>query len=596
MKKSLYVFVLFCLMGAGALRAQPCSKFENPSPQGSWVNVNSGVGFANTNLLDGSQCATLYDQSGGSYFENSVDFRWLGEQFRGQCLCFDYYVKNDGYPSSSVAIKPTIYVSMGSQYIYFEATASITEGSPWVHVCAPIELATGATLPGNADGQWKMPAGYTINDFNNILISSQKIFFIVDVAGSSYQTEEISVDNVCVEQCSSGPLPCSTFNDQLPGNWTPILSVLSYGTNLLDSSPCATLDDAAGGSFFSNGTDYNNLATNYLHKCLCFDYNVSDDGLSGSVAINPRIYLGLGSQYIWFEAYTTVTEGTQWVHVCAPIELSSGGSLPSNADGQWMMPTGYTLADFDNIISNCDQVFFIVDVAGSSAIAETISVDNICVVECSTPIRCNSGFRLETSTNTDPLAYPIPPSYMANVFLNFNNPGSTYTVDWGDGSPVTSPFVSHIYPGPGSYIVCVTEYQNEVAVCKTCMSFCFGQAYSVYLPGNGSDDGGQPDGKSQGTSTGLLGLPENFHEGAFEVYPNPSKDHVELKLNLTKKARVSIKVVDLLGKIVAEIPEKGYDAGVQNVKILTENLPSGVYNIQINVSGQQSSIKLSVIK
>ncbi|HRH65371.1 MAG TPA: PKD domain-containing protein [Bacteroidia bacterium] len=66
-------------------------------------------------------------------------------------------------------------------------------------------------------------------------------------------------------------------------------------------------------------------------------------------------------------------------------------------------------------------------------------------------------------------------SLQANLaYFNFtpNSSSSQVTWDFGDGSFGTGASISHFYPGPGSYLVCVTETDQPsgVTLCHTCLN------------------------------------------------------------------------------------------------------------------------------
>lgn len=190
----------------------PCSTFDGSHPQGNWVNTSCGLSFANGGPTSTSgNCATLTDNPGASWFTNATDYNNLGATQLNRCLCFDYYVENDGVSGASPNIYPTIYLFLGSQWIAFQSSTAITEGTQWIHVCAPIELTTSSslTLPSNTDGQWIMDPAMTFTDFNNVLLGNTSIGFAVDVMGSTAQTEDIRIDNVCIVDCSK-PTPCNS--------------------------------------------------------------------------------------------------------------------------------------------------------------------------------------------------------------------------------------------------------------------------------------------------------------------------------------------------------------------------------------------------
>ncbi len=381
-------------------------------------------------------------------------------------------------------------------------------------------------------------------------------------------------------------VPCSTFENPNPaGNWVTTACTAQYvDTNPLDGTQCATLYDGSGGSWYQNTTDYNGLGRFYLNNCLCFDYYLVNDGGSG-VPFYPTIYLSDGINTIAFVSSTAVTPGSGWIRVCAPIVHCSGSTLPSNASGSWVQVTGSGCVDFNNTLDNVTSVSFPTDI--TSCPCEVMSIDNVCVTRCT---NCQAAFRLAVSFNSDNTS-------TADVFLDFTDPSSTYDVDWGDGSPVTSPYVSHVYSTPGVYNVCVTQYIQRKVICRVCRTFCYKK--STQDDGGGVVIGDGPNGRSANPSAPLTALrtlaDRKFSDEGFMLFPNPSKDYTEVQMNLSKKDQVSVKVIDLLGRVVAETTGT-YEFGSQKIKLNTERLTNGVYNVEINVGGNVSVQKLSISK
>ena len=166
-----------------------------------------------------------------------------------------------------------------------------------------------------------------------------------------------------------------------------------YGYNTSDTFSSPSMDNTyfrqstalTSGAYLSSGLYPDNLSK-FKGQCLCFDYKVIDDGLPGtSMAINPTLILFDGAApqvstiQAKFVANYTVTENSGWVHVCAPLEFSSGGNLPSNANGQW---TNVTAAQWDALLVNAGSIGFTVDVGGPRSKASTIGVDNVCIQDC----------------------------------------------------------------------------------------------------------------------------------------------------------------------------------------------------------------------
>lgn len=146
------------------------------------------------------------------------------------------------------------------------------------------------------------------------------------------------------------------------------------------------LDDGGcgnGGTFTYNDSDFNgNWLTMVPQEegCFCFDmraFHVQTGTITGYNTL--RIYDGpdLCSSTLsaTFVISTPIDVASGWQRVCAPIALSSGGILPSNSDGQWVVNTG-NAADWDALITNVNSVSFYVDVDGGD---ERWGIDNICI-------------------------------------------------------------------------------------------------------------------------------------------------------------------------------------------------------------------------
>lgn len=375
--------------------------------------------------------------------------------------------------------------------------------------------------------------------------------------------------------------PCSNFNSGA-GNWTTQYCTDAF-TNLgPDGSQCVTVTDGPGGSAYLNSVDYVNLGQKYLHKCLCWDYQLVNDGGSGA-PFYPTIYLSDGINTIAFVASTPVTAGSGWVHICAPIEHCTSSTLPSNSDGTWVMSSGMTCTDFNNVLDNLQTVYFGIDI--TSCPCEVHEFDNVCVVDCG----CKIDYKVQTTWDSNGNAY-------MDIFLGTPPPGTYYMVNWGDGTGLTSPYVTHWYKKPGSYVVCIYLYDEKTqkVICSVCFNFCYGESDVI----QGGGDGGAVGRTLPVNTSNIFGVlnDKQFANEGFAVFPNPPKDYAEIKLNLTKKDQVNIRVIDLYGKIVMEVNEKTAEMKGQNIKLNTEKLSRGIYTIEMNLNGNVSTQKINIEK
>lgn len=609
-------FLLFLLFAFNAvLKAQPCSNFN--STIGNWTITNGWTSLRSTNPIDGSQYLSFgsINVPSNAILANSIDFRNLGTTFLNQCIRFDYNVYNDGVNSLSPAIFPRIYLTDGTNIIWWQSSTSIIEnsGTGWVSLRAPIQLTSSSTspLPSNSNGTWMMTPGMSNTAFNNVMLNSTSVYFMsLASSGATSQypnlaQEDLWIDNVCIVNCGA---PCTTFDDTPPaGNWVNNFCTSRYtDINPGDGSNCATLRDNAGPSWYTNSVDYNNLGTNYLHKCLCFDYYVENDGFpTSSTAIFPTIYFFLGSQWIAFQSKTSILERDPWVHLCANIETATSSTLPETPEGRWIMDPIMTWSDFNNVLLNNTSIGFSVDVAGSTAQTEDIRIDNICVVDCPNP--CNANFEFKYIVNTM-LSY----TYNASIELASYKPSSTYIVDWGDGARTTLPpfgvvAFQHLY-APGSYTVCVTEIMADRTRCTKCIRICIPERLPDVIHGGdgtkGEETGGSTSMQRQNNNNNTIEPASNEIQmklkneinDILEVYPNPTSDNTKIDFKIETPAKVSIKVLDLLGKVVLDLPSQQYEIGNQTTSLNTRNLTSGIYTIVLTIGEQEISKKLSIIK
>ncbi|WP_222165206.1 T9SS type A sorting domain-containing protein [Edaphocola aurantiacus] len=377
--------------------------------------------------------------------------------------------------------------------------------------------------------------------------------------------------------------PCANFNNPTtPGaNWVATGVTASFGdTNPLDGTTCVRLRDLPGYSRYTNSVDFTNIGQKFPGQCICFDFFLLDDGGYGGV-YHPFIILSDGTNEIMFTASTGVTKGNGWIHVCAPITFCTGSTMPSNSDGSWSMLTpGMTCADFNNVLSNAKTLSVTPDITSSPT--EIVLFDNICVERCG---GCNTDFELKTSFSS------VSNDATANVSLLNMDPYSTYKVSWGDGGAFTTPYVSHLYTTPGSYTVCVMQQSpGELGIaCSSCITFCYSGA----------------DRKQDAKTTKTTAIPDlkaiaeaemkTANNDLYRIYPNPADGYTTVQLDLDAKATVSIKVKDMMGKVLNEV-KGNYNEGRQQIRLNTEHLTPGAYNVEITVGEKITVQKLAISK
>jgi hypothetical protein len=79
-----------------------------------------------------------------------------------------------------------------------------------------------------------------------------------------------------------------------------------------------------------------------------------------------------------------------------------------------------------------------------------------------------------------------------------------------------------------------------------------------------------------------------------QLYPNPTKDQVQLKYNLPKEDKINISLYDLTGKLVLEKNAGSKNAGENQDNLDLRQLAAGNYICRI--SGERNSISKQIIK
>ncbi|MBV8324935.1 T9SS type A sorting domain-containing protein [Chryseobacterium sp.] len=387
--------------------------------------------------------------------------------------------------------------------------------------------------------------------------------------------------------------PCSDFNDATnpAGNWTPSpypngnVSVGFGAPNVFDGSQYLILKDRSGGSWYENSVDFRSLGKKFMGQCIYFDFYLENDSGYGA-PFHPYITLSDGTNSTSFVANVAVTPGSGWVRVKAPIQLSSGGLLPSNSEGSWTMTTVNT-AVFDNIIMNTTTISITPDLTSTQQ--EVMYFDNICVKPCES---CTADFTLDTSFSTSTNAVSVKLTLTNPILISTpGNPGPTYTIDWGDGtsSPYIYPTVPHNYPNAGSYTVCVTERQGKLIKCTKCFTFCYKAPTTP--------TGTVSNTRSPFTEVQMIAKKElqTGEQKDFSLVPNPAKSYVDVQTDFSKKELVTVRIIDTFGKVLLEKSEN-LESGRQIIKLSTERLLQGTYVVELKSNDKTSSQKLLISK
>ncbi len=150
-----------------------------------------------------------------------------------------------------------------------------------------------------------------------------------------------------------------------------------------------------------------------------------------------------------------------------------------------------------------------------------------------------------------------------NGSVNFTNtsPGggaNSYTWYFGDGSSLSGQNVSHTYASAGMYTVCLEAIDNYNCTDSSC--------HKVDITINGIDD--------------LI----NSSINSISIYPTSTEKIINLDYNLASSTDVSLRLIDVLGKVQNEQSCTHCFAGQQHTSFDISKLPNGIYFIQLQTN------------
>ncbi|MDZ4756635.1 MAG: T9SS type A sorting domain-containing protein [Bacteroidota bacterium] len=169
-----------------------------------------------------------------------------------------------------------------------------------------------------------------------------------------------------------------------------------------------------------------------------------------------------------------------------------------------------------------------------------------------------SGASSDTTVTVNPK--PVPTITRAGNILS-STTATGWSYQWYLGTTAISGATSKDYspPSTGVYMVTVTDANG-----------CVGSS----------------------SAFSYIGIAFPAMMGSANIWPNPSTGEFNLVLNLNNNQRVSLKVVDMLGKTVLDMGVNNLQKGINNININLNEAPKGVYFLQFNTNDNKTIFKL----
>jgi hypothetical protein len=96
-----------------------------------------------------------------------------------------------------------------------------------------------------------------------------------------------------------------------------------------------------------------------------------------------------------------------------------------------------------------------------------------------------------------------------------------------------------------------------------------------------------------------INLDNQYHRQGFEInriYPNPVNESAQIDFWLEKCSNVVLGIYDLSGEKIKSLNTKYLDKGSHSVEFSIENIPDGVYLVQLKCGNQIQSNKIVILK
>lgn len=176
----------------------------------------------------------------------------------------------------------------------------------------------------------------------------------------------------------------------------------------------------------------------------------------------------------------------------------------------------------------------------------------------------------------------VMPEFDNHVLVADNDYGRIYDITLGNG-PAWDQFVSR------------TQWMDVVSESGGLTTIKQGADGCVYAMKGGYTTNGKiyricPQGLYTEDFTGMI--------SELQVTPNPANENFEVVYSLKQSGRVTISLMDITGRKVAELAQQQQQAGVNRVPFdaASLGLEAGIYFCEVETAGLHSSIKLMITK
>ncbi|MCU7494319.1 MAG: T9SS type A sorting domain-containing protein [Ignavibacteria bacterium] len=101
---------------------------------------------------------------------------------------------------------------------------------------------------------------------------------------------------------------------------------------------------------------------------------------------------------------------------------------------------------------------------------------------------------------------------------------------------------------------------------------------------------------SNGAQPALADKRPELSYNLYQNYPNPFNPTTTVRFTIPEESRVSLKVFNALGVVVANLVDSVRPAGDYTLEFNGENLPSGIYFLQLKAGSYMNIKKMILLK
>lgn len=92
-----------------------------------------------------------------------------------------------------------------------------------------------------------------------------------------------------------------------------------------------------------------------------------------------------------------------------------------------------------------------------------------------------------------------------------------------------------------------------------------------------------------------VGIYDLSNDG-FNIYPNPMTDYAQITFELKENAEVSYSIYTITGSLVSQSVAETKTAGTIKIELNNNDLEEGIYFVNLNVNGENTTKKITVLK